>query len=46
MHYKRKCRKEERKEDVKMSAGEDADKVTQLNNPEVLRTMKNKYGIE
>ena len=29
-----------------MSAGGDADKVTQLNNPEVLKTMKKKYGIQ
>lgn len=31
---------------AKMSAGEDADKVTQLNDPEVLKIMKKKYGIE
>ena len=30
----------------RMDAGEDADKVTQLNNPEVLKTMKKKYGME
>ena len=30
----------------KMSVGGDADKVTQLNNPEVLKAMKEKYGIE
>lgn len=29
-----------------MSAGEDADKVTQLNDPEVLEAMMKKYGIE
>jgi hypothetical protein len=29
-----------------MSAGEDADKVTQLTNPEVLEAMMKKYGIE
>ena len=31
---------------AKMSAGGDADKVTQLNNPEVLKIMKEKYGME
>lgn len=31
---------------AKMSAGGDSDKVTQLNNPEVLKAMKEKYGIE
>lgn len=30
----------------RMDAGGDADKVTQLNNPEVLKTMKKKYGME
>ena len=30
----------------KMSTGEDADKITQLGNPEILKTMKEKYGIE
>ena len=29
-----------------MSAGEDADKVTQLTDPEVLEAMMKKYGIE
>ena len=29
-----------------MSAGEDADKITQLNDPAVLEAMMNKYGIE
>ena len=29
-----------------MSAGEDADKITQLNDPTVLEAMMNKYGIE
>ena len=31
---------------AKMSAGGDADKVTQLNNPGVLKIMKEKYGME
>ena len=31
---------------AKMSAGGDSDKVMQLNNPEVLKAMKEKYGIE
>ena len=31
---------------AKMSAGGDADKVTQLNNSDVLKAMKEKYGIE
>ena len=35
-----------RKKRRSMSAGEDADKVTQLNDPEVLKIMKKKYGIE
>ena len=30
----------------KMSAGEDADKITQLTDPEVLEAMMEKYGIE
>lgn len=30
----------------KMSAGEDEDKVTKLDNPEVLEAMCKKYGIE
>ena len=29
-----------------MSAGEDADKITQLNDPAILEAMMNKYGIE
>ena len=29
-----------------MSAGEDADKITQLNDPAVLEAMMKKYGIE
>ena len=29
-----------------MSAGEDADKITQLNDPAILEAMTNKYGIE